>query len=123
MKKLIYALTAALLVAACTNDSDNSGIVSEGLLTIPHVPDQWTYVSLTNNCIVGSCALTDTAAQHQWSERTDWDLAVCNGMLRTNGGDSGSGQGGAAAVESDYDNTDASMPAHYVTDRDTVAIW
>jgi hypothetical protein len=27
--------------------------------------------------------------------RTDWDLATCNGMIRTNGGDSGRGQGAA----------------------------
>lgn len=123
MKKLFYILTATLLFGSCAVDNTDDGIVSQGLLTIPNVPDQWTYVSLTKGRVVGTCSLTDTVAQHQWATRTDWDLATCNGMIRTNGGDSGSGQGAAAVSGQGYEETDAAQPAPYVTDRDSVGVW
>ena len=123
MKKLLYILTITLLLAACATDNADNAVVSEGLLTIPNVPDQWTYVSLTEGRVVGTCSLNDTAAQHQWAARTDWDLATCNGMIRTNGGDSGSGQGAAAVSPLPDEQTDATQPAHYVNDRDSVAVW
>lgn len=123
MKRLLNILTTTLLLAACATDNADNGIVSEGLLTIPNVADQWTYVSLTEGRVVGTCSLTDTVAQRQWAMRTDWDLATCNGMIRTNGGDSGSGQGAAAVSPLPYEQTDATQPAHYVNDRDSVAVW
>ena len=105
MKKQILSGLAALLVAACATESDNGGLVREGLLT------------------VGSCELSDTIAQRQWAERLDWDLAICDGMIRTNGGDSGCGQGGIAVSEQDFDTTDATQPASLMTDRDSVEVW
>ncbi len=124
MKRLIYILlTAVLLLTACTKEGDGNGVVSEGLLTVPNVPGQWTYISLTEGRVVGSCELTDTAAQHQWARRTDWDLAICDGMIRTNGGDSGVGQGAIAVSPDDYETTDAAYPAAFVVDRDSVEVW
>ena len=123
MKRLLNILTTTLLLAACATDNADNGIVSEGLLTIPNVADQWTYVSLTEGRVVGTCSLTDTVAQRQWAMRTDWDLATCNGMIRTNGGDSGRGQGAAAVSTQGYEDTDAALPAPYVTDRDSVGVW
>ena len=124
MKKLIYiAMAAMLLLTACNKDNDANDVVSEGLLTVPNVPGQWTYISLTEGRVVGSCALTDSAAQHQWALRTDWDLAICDGMIRTNGGDSGVGQGAIAVSPDDYETTDAAYPAAFVVDRDSVEVW
>ena len=123
MKRILCTLAAALLLTACATDNDTGGIVSEGLLTIPNVPGQWTYVSLTKGCVVGTCALNDSAAQRQWARRTDWDMAVCNGMIRTNGGDSGLGQGAIAVSGKDYEATEANESANYATDRDSVEIW
>lgn len=124
MKKLIYiAMAAMLLLTACNKDNDANGIVSEGLLTVPNVPGQWTYISLTEGRVVGSCALTDSAAQHQWARRSDWDLAICDGMIRTNGGDSGAGKGAAAVSPQSYEATDAAQPAAYATDRDSIEVW
>ena len=123
MKRILCTLAAALLLAACATDNDTGGIVSEGLLTIPNVPGQWTYVSLTKGCVVGTCALNDSAAQRQWARRTDWDMAVCNGMIRTNGGDSGCGLGAAAVASQAYEDTDAAQPAGYLTDRDSIDVW
>ena len=111
------------LFLSCATDGEGSGIVSEGLLTLPNVPDQWTYVSLRTGKVLGSCALADTAAQHRWANRSDWDMATCNGMIRTNGGASGRGMGGVATTTTDYEAVDAAQPAAYVTDRDTVGVW
>lgn len=124
----VGALTAGVLsvvsplLTSCATE-DGAAIISEGRLVLPNVPGQWTYVSLVQSRVVGTCALSDTLAQQQWAARTDWDLAICNGMLRTNGGASGKGQGGAAVAGTDYDATDAAQPAAYRQDRDTVAIW
>ncbi len=122
MKRLLNILTTTLLLTACATDNADNGIVSEGLLTIPNVADQWTYVSLTEGRVVGTCSLTDTVAQRQWAMRTDWDLATCNGMIRTNGGDSGRGQG-AAAASSQRDEERAAAPSGpLVTDSDRVGV-
>ena len=123
MKKQILSGLAALLMAACATESDNGGLVREGLLTVGNAPGRWTYVSLTEGRVVGSCELSDTIAQRQWAERLDWDLAICDGMIRTNGGDSGCGQGGIAVSEQDFDTTDATQPASLMTDRDSVEVW
>ena len=123
IKKLGLTLALGLTLLSCNNTSDDGGIVSEGLLTVPNVPGQWTYISLTTGRVVGTCALSDTASQRQWAQRTDWDLATCDGMLRTNGGDSGCGQGAAAVTDMPYDEADPDLPAPFTTDRDTIEIW
>ena len=102
---------------------EGTNLVSEGRMTLPDVPGQWTYVNLSRGRVVGTCALNDTASQRQWAERTDWDLATCQGMLRTNGGASGSGRGGAALVSLPFDEVDATHPAAYQQDCDTVLVW
>lgn len=131
MMKLLLSLAfvicnlsfSAALLACATDNGAGDGVVSEGLMTVPNVPGQWTYISLSEGRVVGTCALSDTTAQRQWAQRTDWDLATCNGMLRTNGGDSGIGKGAAATTADAYDAADPLLPATYVNDRDTVEVW
>ena len=123
MKHISTLLIATSLLVACATESNNNGIIRDGLLTVPNVKNQWTYVSLTEGCVVGSCALSDTAGQRQWAQRQDWDMAACNGMIRTNGGDSGLGQGAIAVSGKDYEATEANESANYATDRDSVEIW
>ncbi|MBR1448731.1 MAG: hypothetical protein IJ588_08325 [Prevotella sp.] len=118
----ILLLLLSLLGTGCSSD-EASPIISQGSLTIANVANQWTYVSLTQGRVVGTCSISDTTAQRQWSQRNDWDMAVCNGMIRTNGGDSGNGQGGIAVSPSTYEQTDAAWPVGYTQDRDTVPVW
>ena len=40
---------------------------------------------------VGTCAVTDTLAQQAYAARTDWDIAIADGRIRTNSGTSGPG--------------------------------
>ncbi len=120
----IYALSLVItaVMAACSSESPSSGIISEGVAIIPHVPGHWTYFSLTRGTTVGQCSLRDTVAQAQWKQRTDWDIAICNGMLRTNSGASGIGQGGIYRVEGEYGDIEELAAPRYSTDKDSLAL-
>jgi HmuY protein len=61
----------------------------------------WVYVSLASGQAV---ALTDLAAL----ESSGWDLAFKRFVVRTNGGDSGPGRGGAIRVALDWGQVDSS---------------
>ncbi len=61
----------------------------------------WVYVSLATGDVVG---LTDLEALTSF----DWDLGFKRFVIRTNGGDSGPGQGGAFRVALAWDDVDAS---------------
>lgn len=123
MKRICFAILLPLMLLTSCTEKSSDDVVSEGLITIPNVPNQWSYVSLIEGRVVGTCALSDTATQRLWAQRTDWDLATCNGMIRTNGGNSGRGFGAAAMTSDGYDETEPSQPADYVTDCDSVEIW
>lgn len=114
----------ALLLGACADSHSPSSIMNEGALRVRPVADVWTYISLKGEGrVVGQCALRDTAAQRAWRGRTDWDLAVCNGMLRTNGGASGIGMGGAAVIHAPWDDVLTPLAPAYYTDADTIEVW
>lgn len=122
--KQIIPLFVALLLMACADSDSGSRVMWEGTLSVPTSADTWTYISLTGEGkVVGLCALADTAAQHVWSRRTDWDLAICNGMIRTNGGASGVGLGGAAVISAPYEDVSIPFAPAYHTDADTVEVW
>jgi hypothetical protein len=59
----------------------------------------WVYVSLATGAAV---ALTDPQAL----DSTSWDLAFKRNLIRTNGGDSGPGQGGAVRIALGWDQVD-----------------
>lgn len=61
----------------------------------------WVYVALATGQAV---ALTDLEAL----KSKEWDLAFKRSMVRTNGGDSGPGQGGALRIALPWDAVDAS---------------
>lgn len=59
----------------------------------------WVYVALASG---GAVQLTDLEAL----ESTDWDLAFKRSVVRTNGGDSGPGEGGAIRLALAWDSVD-----------------
>ena len=63
-----------------------------------------------------TCAVTDTLAQQAYAARTDWDIAIADGRIRTNSGTSGPGDGGIAPSPYDYEHTEPDMPAIFQTD-------
>lgn len=109
-------------IAACSGEHLSKTSLSEGVMAIPHVRDQWTYFSLVRGAVMGQCGIRDTAAQRQWKQRTDWDIAICNGMLRTNSGASGIGQGGIHRTNAAYDAINDIVAPQYVIDKDSL-VW
>ena len=51
---------------------------------------------------MGTSAFGDSSADSEWRQRTDWDIAVCGDLIRTNSGMSGTGNGGIQVVPDDY---------------------
>ncbi len=66
--------------------------------------------------MVGTCAATDTLAQQAYAARTDWDIAISDGRIRTNSGTSGPGDGGIALSPYGYEQTDPAMTVKIQTD-------
>ena len=90
---------------------------------VDDVPNRWTYVSLSAHEVVGSSSLGDTHEDALWMLRTDWDIAFCNGMIRTNSGSSGKGKGGITWTPVDYDDIENLRAPSYQTDtRQTVTV-
>ena len=123
--KIAYTIiiTVVVFLASCSND-DSSPIFRQGDLQIQTQKDTWTYVSLESGNTIGTCALGDSIAEKTWSQRTDWDIAICNGMIRTNSGTSGIGHGGIVNIMPDfYETADVAPEDDYKTDTDTTYIW
>lgn len=98
---LVPFLLCVLINAGCVENSDNfsdSDIDTE--LTIEGISDtHWTYISLENNRVVGTSPLDDPDGDEEWRKRTDWDIALCGDMIKTNSGDSGIGEGGIIRLD------------------------
>lgn len=89
-------------------------------LTIEGLDDQtWVYVSLEEGRTVGTSPLGDVEQDAAWKARTDWDIAFCGELLRTNSGTSGNGAGGIQSVTNKSFNALDEAPADgYRTDTD-----
>ena len=112
-----------LLLAGCATEDAVGRGVQDVSLTVNDVPNRWTYVSLSAHEVVGSSSLGDTREDALWMMRTDWDIAFCNGMIRTNSGSSGKGKGGITWTPVDYDGIENLRAPSYQTDtRQTVTV-
>ncbi len=106
-KQVILYLNISLLLflGACIgNDVEPTPAVSEEIsceLTLEE--DVWIYFSMKEGKLIGRSAFGDEAEDKEWSERSDWDIAFCNGFIRTNGGTSGKGEGAILKSAYDYD--------------------
>lgn len=117
---LFAILSLLVLVSACSSDSPESGGVKKGkenvATPIANDNSKWTYYSLENNKLVGTSNFSDSIADKQWAARDDWDIAVCGDLIRTNGGDSGAGQGGIQEASEDYSTLKKAPESGYATD-------
>ena len=91
-------LSALVLLASCGGAGQEPELVSGEIMFTP-TPGKWIYISLEDGCIVGSAKLGDEAADEMWAGRDDWDIAVCDSLIRTNGGTSGHGLGLAGSPD------------------------
>ncbi len=117
---LLSSFLLLLAFASCASESDNGAAQSDKLLTITFKKDYWTYVSLRESRVLGQTSISDSMAEKAWKTRTDWDIAICNGYIRTNSGVSGCGLGGITVSSLPYDETDASDASGFIVDSDTV---
>lgn len=125
MKRVCLWMLASmmLLLAGCATEDAVGRGVQDVSLTVNDVPNRWTYVSLSAHVVVGSSSLGDAREDALWMMRTDWDIAFCNGMIRTNSGSSGKGKGGITWTPVDYDGIENLRAPSYQTDtRQTVTV-
>ena len=99
-KNLLYPLIFLMIglsVGSCTDDSKGKKEIPAEVntLTIENVSDDhWLYFSFESGQVIGSSKLLDEAEDAAWAKRTDWDIAICGDLIRTNSGTSGNGEGG-----------------------------
>lgn len=116
-------MAASVLTLSCASENSATDDMShDNILQVTFTKNSWTYLSLTQNKVMGTCAMKDTVAEKAWSKRMDWDIAICNGHIRTNSGTSGQGMGGITVSSRSYDDTDAASATTFATDKDTVTI-
>lgn len=125
MKTLItQSLIAGLimLTVSCTDEKDISNHKNE-TLTIQTDDYQWTYISLETGRSIGTSRIGDQDADNEWSRRTDWDIAICKDVIRTNSGTSGCGNGGIQITDQKFEQILEAPQSGYETDTDNIAIW
>ena len=121
--KCITATALALVLAACSSDGGGTPAATDRVMSVQLHADTWTYISLGDGKMVGTSDLGDDEADRAWHDRTDWDIALCNGALRTNSGTSGRGQGGIMSSPQNFDNIVPAAVSSLHADTDTVTVW
>ena len=113
---LLLAMTGCAILAGCASDgSGDKGPAPE--------PAQVKTLSVETGSKVGESPLGDAAQDAAWKARTDWDIALCGELIRTNGGTSGNGQGAVQRVQNKSFNALDQAPADgYTTDTDDIVI-
>lgn len=113
------AIVASILTACSSDDNKSASPDLDTEITISGISDtKWTYISLENNAVVGTSPKDDAESDAQWAQRTDWDIAICGDMIRTNSGTSGNGQGGIRRIDNKrYEDVTASDAASVDVDR------
>lgn len=94
MKKIIIIFAVLLCLASCRNSEERMPNVAGETVITGLSKDHWTYFSFEKGDVVGTSAFGDDAQDREWSQRKDWDLAICGEYIKTNGGTSGIGLGG-----------------------------
>lgn len=99
LSKIIISLLVLSALVSCVNDKGNE-ITQNGELEVALNPGEWTYISIENEEVVGRSLLGDEGSDAAWAKRDDWDIAICDSLIRTNGGESGIGQGALSETSS-----------------------
>ena len=100
-KFLPILLLAAVLMSSvsCIDDRKKEPELVSGEVEFLSQRGRWTYIS---------SFLGDESSDAAWALRDDWDIAICDSLIRTNGGTSGRGLGGFSA-----ESASSAMPDTY----------
>ena len=121
-KHIIFSLLAGLvLLASCSDGADNSAsgqaVGKSGEMNVTANDAVWTYYSIEQNKVMGTSVFGDSTADSQWKQRTDWDIAICGDLIRTNSGTSGTGNGGLQVMPQGYNELENAPQSGYITDH------
>ena len=121
-KHIIFSLLTVLaLLASCSDGADNSAsgqaVGKSGEMNVTATDAVWTYYSIEQNKVMGTSVFGDSTADSQWKQRTDWDIAICGDLIRTNSGTSGTGNGGLQVVPQAYNELKNAPQSGYITDH------
>lgn len=121
---ILHSVIAALTIvtASCADEKNMPPHRSE-TITIQTEENQWTYLRLETGQTVGTSRVGDQEADREWNRRTDWDIAICNGMIRTNSGTSGCGNGGIQITDLPFEQIEEAPASGYETDTDNIEVW
>ncbi len=112
--KWASAIALMILCSACTHEVEVSD--EDRVLRIELQDNVWTYISLTEGKVIGIGKLGSEEDDSAWASRKDWDIALCNGAIRTNGGSSGLGNAGILEVAEPYETVSTDSPASLTSD-------
>ncbi|MFI3265755.1 MAG: HmuY family protein [Rikenellaceae bacterium] len=118
--KILALLCVAVLAFSCQAD-DGAGdttpeLSDQASLTLDLFEDQWIYMSLADGKVVGTSDFNDESEDSQWAQRTDWDIAFCNGYIRVNSGTSGDGGAGILVSEQEFEQMTTAPTSGYNED-------
>lgn len=128
MEKTINFILALLLVSslhACAKETGPQGEkpLESSTAMIEASEDHWTYFSFVTGEVVGTSRLGSSAEDGEWASRSDWDIALCRDMIRTNSGTSGQGNGGIIMIDNtEFGDIDHAPASGYQADRDDIVI-
>jgi hypothetical protein len=98
-KTRIFILAAlaivSLMASSCKGDGTKTPEKVAAEKVITGIDDShWTYFSFETGETVGRSTFLSEEEDKAWAARSDWDFAICGDRIKTNGGESGNGQGG-----------------------------
>ena len=97
IRRILIAAALSLSLVSCIGGEEPEPEIISSEVEFFSVPDQWTYISFERGEVVGTGKLGDASSDAAWAKRDDWDIAICDTLLRTNGGNSGIGFGGISS--------------------------
>lgn len=107
--KWAFPIALMILCSACVREGSVSN--EDRVMRIELQDNVWTYISLTEGKVVGTGKLGSEEDDSAWAARQDWDIALCNGAIRTNGGSSGGGKAAILEVAEPYETVGTDSPA------------
>ena len=112
-------LSLAALCGSCSSNYEEIAASQDSYLSIPSITDtKWTYISFSKGEVIGTSVLGSSKEDEIWKQRTEWDLALCGKLLRTNSGTSGNGQGGILKIDgASYESIVAPSSADFNIDK------
>ncbi len=118
--KWAFPIALMILCSACVREGSVSN--EDRVMRIKLQDNVWTYISLTEGKVVGTSKLGSEEDDSAWAVRQDWDIALCNGAIRTNGGTSGQGKAAILEVPEPYETIDIDVPANLNQDSPEIGI-